>query len=187
MKKYLLALAVASLPFHAPVTVMADDGASQAKSWKLTGEEKARFSAKVVDVLCEVAGKCADNCGAGSYQIGLLTTDGKLIPINKNGQGSFNGGVDDLLPFCGKNVEVDGLLVGENVPSKYYQVQLIKPEGGEWAKANLHTKKWKEKYPDAGGKGPWFRRDPRVLSQLEKDGYLGLGADADKAFIKENY
>ncbi len=183
MKKILLILAVSYLPFKA----LAADAESQARSWNLTGEEKARFSAKVVDILCEVSGKCAEKCGAGSYQLGLLTEGGKLIPVNKNGQTSFNGAVSDLLPLCGKTVEVDGLLVGEEVPAKLYQIQLIKQEGQDWAKANRHTKDWKEKFPDVDGKGPWFRRDPRVLSILEKDGYLGLGEEADKKFIEENY
>lgn len=183
MRRFILALAVASLPFHA----IAEDGASNAKSWNLTGESKAKFSGKIVDILCEISGKCADNCRGGSHQLGLLTADGKLIPVMKNGQGSFNGGVVDLLPYCGKTIEVDGLFAGEDIPEKLYQVQLIKAEGGEWAKANKHTKEWKKQFPNAGGKGPWFRRDPRVLSQLEKDGYLGLGDGADKKFIAENY
>lgn len=183
MKKLIIALCAASFPFAA----MADDPNSKAKNWNLVEEKKAIFSGKVVDIRCEVTGNCADECGAGAYQLGILTTDGKLIPPMKNGQTSFNGTIDDLLPFCGKNVEVDGLLVGAGIPQQLYQIQLIKVEGGEWAKANLHTKTWKKKYPDAGGKGPWFRRDPRVKAQLDKDGWLGLGADVDKKFIAENY
>ncbi|MEP1441881.1 MAG: hypothetical protein ABJK39_02610 [Hyphomicrobiales bacterium] len=183
MKKLIIALCAASFPFAA----MADDPNSKAKNWNLVEEKKAIFSGKVVDIRCEVTGNCADECGAGAYQLGILTTDGKLIPPMKNGQTSFNGTIEDLLPYCGKNVEVDGLLVGAGIPEQLYQIQLIKVEGGEWAKANLHTKTWKKKYPDAGGKGPWFRRDPRVKAQLEKDGWLGLGADVDKKFIAENY
>ncbi|MEP3233733.1 MAG: hypothetical protein ABJN04_09615 [Hyphomicrobiales bacterium] len=183
MKKLIIALCAASFPFAA----MADDPNSKAKNWNLVDEKKAIFSGKIVDIRCEVTGNCADECGAGAYQLGILTTDGKLIPPMKNGQTSFNGAIDDLLPYCGKNVEVDGLLVGADIPEQLYQIQLIKVEGGEWAKANLHTKTWKKKYPDAGGKGPWFRRDPRVKAQLEKDGWLGLGADVDKKFIAENY
>lgn len=183
MKKLIIALCAASFPFAA----MADDPNSKAKNWNLVEEKKAIFSGKVVDIRCEVTGNCADECGAGAYQLGILTTDGKLIPPMKNGQTSFNGTVDDLLPFCGKNVEVDGLLVGAGIPEQLYQIQLIKVEGGEWAKANLHTKTWKTKFPDAGGKGPWFRRDPRVIGALEKSGWLGLGADVDKKFIAENY
>lgn len=188
MRTLILAAALAALPFSA----LADDHGSKAKSWGLKGEEMSRFSAKVVEIKCELTGECADACGAGAYQLGLLTTEGKLIPVNKNGQTSFNGGVDDLLPYCGQTIEVDGLLVGDvagndKLDSKLYQVQLIKPEGGEWKKANEHTKAWKKKFPDAGGKGPWFRRDPRVLAQTDANGYMGLGLEEDKKFIKEWY
>lgn len=183
MRKFILTLFASTLPFAA----LADDPNSQAKNWNLIEEKKAIFTGKVVDIQCELTGKCADECGAGSYQLGILTAEGKLIPTMKNGQTSFNGAVDDLLPHCGKTIQVDGLLVGEEIPEQFYQVQLVKPEGGEWAKANLHTKNWKVKYPDAGGKGPWFRRDPRVKAAIEKDGWLGLGAEADKKFIAENY
>lgn len=43
---------------------------------------------------------------------------------------------------------------------------------------------WKEEHPDAGG-GPWFRNDPRVNAAIEADGYLGLGQEADEAFIAD--
>ena len=36
-------------------------------------------------------------------------------------------------------------------------------------------------------KGRWYRNDPRIVKALEEDGYLGLGAEADKKFIEENY
>ncbi|MBA4782244.1 MAG: hypothetical protein H2045_03400 [Rhizobiales bacterium] len=185
MRKILLALAIASLPMHTSLS-HAEDTASKAESWGLVGEKNARFSAKVVDIMCELTGNCAEKCGAGSYQIGLLTTDGKVIPAMKNGQPAFNGAVVDLLPFCGQNVEVDGLFVGEDIPAQLYQVQLIKPEGGEWQKTDLHTKEWDRLNANLPGEGPWFRRDPRVLSEIAKDGYLGLGAAEDEKYIKEN-
>jgi len=39
MKKYILALAIAALPFHA----IAEDTTSNAKPWNLTGEQKRGF------------------------------------------------------------------------------------------------------------------------------------------------
>ncbi|MEM8794911.1 MAG: hypothetical protein AAGE61_05035 [Pseudomonadota bacterium] len=183
MRTLILALAALALPLAAHA-----EEASQANSWNLVGEKMARFEGKVVDIKCEVTGVCAPNCGDGSLPLGLVrTTDNMLIPVNKNGQTSFNGGVVDLLPHCGKTIGVDGLLVGEDIPAQLYQVQLLKPEGGEWQKANLHTKEWAKQFPDAGGEGPWFRRDPRVLSQLEENGYMGLGKEEDERFIKEWY
>lgn len=187
------AFALAAL-FVSPA--VAEEGAfsrgCEAKSWNLTGEEQACFSAKVVDILCELAGDCPDDCGGGTRQLGLLRDyDGVLVFPNKNTQPVFSGAATDLAPYCGKRVFVDGLLVGgdevaEGVP-KIYQVQRIREVGEEWQPTNRFTKVWAEKYPDAKGKGPWFRRDPLIGAEIEKDGYLGYAPAEDEAFIKDWY
>ena len=163
---------------------------SKAKDFGLNEAVQSTFSAKVVDLLCEVAGDCADNCGAGNRQLGLVRdADNKLITVLKNGQFSFNGAVEDLLPYCNQKVEVDGIMVGdaEEHNTQFYMVQFIKAEGAaEFNKANKWTKAWAARNPDAKGKGPWFRRDPRVIKQIEANGYFGLGKDADIAYAKEN-
>ena len=163
---------------------------SKAKEWGLLGEEKALFSGKVVDLLCELAGDCADNCGDGNRNLGIVRADdGKLITVLKNRQPAFNGATEDLLPYCNKDVDVDGTMIGEdeNSPSRFYLVQLIRETGTEkWKKTNLWTKRWAQKNPDAKGKGPWFRRDPRVKKQIEAEGHFGLGHAADQKFIEEN-
>ena len=46
-------------------------GAFAAKEWGIDGEEVVRADATVVDLLCEVTGNCADNCGDGKRQLGL--------------------------------------------------------------------------------------------------------------------
>lgn len=160
---------------------------SQAKSWGLLGEEPARFEAKVVDILCELTGDCPANRGDGRRQLGLLRSDGVLVLPTKNGQPIFTGAATDLAPFCGQDVEVDGLMVGEDIPAKLYQVQLIRPAGeGEWQKTNRWTTVWNAENPEAAkAEGPWFRKDPRILSRIEDNGYFGLGKEADEAFIKE--
>ncbi len=163
---------------------------SKAKSWRLYGEEKAKFSGKVVDLLCELAGDCADNCGNGHRNLGIVrAADNKLITVLKNRQSSFNGGTEDLLPYCNKNVDVDGLMIGDDdvVKAKFYQVQLIRVTGEEkWNKTTRWTKRWKAKNPEAKGKGAWFRRDPRVKKQIAATGYFGLGHDFDKKYAAEN-
>lgn len=163
---------------------------SNAKSWGLLGEEKARFSAKVVDILCEITGDCPADCGGGDRQLGLLrASDDVLVFPMKNGQPLFNGAVADLHPYCGKDVDVDGLLVGdeERAPTKFFMVQFIRDAGAEeWSKADRWTKVWNENHPEvAEQKGQWFRKDPRVQAEIEEHGYLGLGKEADKAFIEE--
>ncbi len=170
---------------------------SQAKGWKnLQGRDPAVFKAKVVDILCEVSGDCADKCGAGKRQMGLLReADGKLILAGKNGQATFNGATEDLAAYCGQTVMVDGFMVGnpELTSQKYYMVQLIQREGSDkWGKARRWTRAWTRANPDLKDelkavKNRWFRIDPAVQAEIAANGYLGLGAEADKKFIEENY
>lgn len=164
---------------------------SQAKEFGLVEEEKALFSGRVVDVMCEVTGNCAEQCGNGDRVLGIVReADQKLVMVLKNGQFSFNGPVEDLLPFCNQNVDVDGLLIGyeEDYGAKFYMVQLIRKSGDpEWSKANRWTKVWREKNPEAAKvKGPWFRKDPRILKQIEATGYFGLGHEVDEKYRAEN-
>lgn len=166
---------------------------SQVTGWDgLQGRENATFTGKVMDVVCALTGDCPDDCGAGTRQMAILReADDKLILVAKNRQAAFNGGGDDMVLYCGQTVAVDGLLIGdpELTDTKVYQVFLVKPEGADdWVKANKWTEAWKARNPDAPQiKKPWFRRDPAVLAEIEAKGYLGLGLEADKAFIEENF
>jgi hypothetical protein len=181
--------AIAALALLA-APAMAEDFStnSEAKGWGLLGEEKARFDAKVVDLLCELTGDCPTDCGGGKRQLGLLrSADNALVLPLKNRQAAFTGAATDIYPFCGKQVEVDGVLIGDEDQTqvKYYMVQLIREQGTEeWTKTSAWTKEWAKVNPDAKGKGPWFRRDPRVKAKIAESGYLGLGAETDEAFIK---
>ncbi len=192
LKKISIATLVSASLLAAPSAFAEGEFAqgSKAKEWGLQGEELATFSGKVVDVLCELAGDCTDQCGAGDRQMGIVReSDKKLVFVLKNRQAAFNGAIDDLLPYCNKQVDVDGVLIGDDdvVTSKFYMVQFIRETGaGEWNKTNLWTKRWKEKNPGSDGKGPWFRRDPRVKKQIAKNGHFGLGAAADQKYIEEN-
>ncbi len=163
---------------------------SEARSWKLYAEVPARFEAKVVDLVCELTGDCPADCGAGKRQMGLLrTADNVMVFPMKNSQPAFTGAAVELQPFCGQTVEVDGLMIDdEYVGAKnVYLVQRIKAEGADWIKANKWTKNWAKEHPEAKGKGPWFRRDPRVKDIIATEGHLGLGLEVDKAYIEENF
>lgn len=157
---------------------------SEAKTWNLYAEQPARFEATVVDILCELADDCPDNCGNGNRQLGLLrSVDNVLVFPNKNSQPAFTGAVQELLPYCGQAVEVDGLLLEDDYlgATNIYLVQTIRPAGSEeWVKANSWTKIWAENHPEAAGQGPWFRRDPRVLAEIAEEGYFGLGLEEDE-------
>lgn len=164
---------------------------SKAKEFGFEEEEKAVFSGKVVDITCEVTGDCLDNCGGGKRLMGIVRdSDNKLILTLKNAQFAFNGPVDDLVPYCNKQVDVDGLLIGDQeiYNAKFYMLQFIREAGApKWNKANLWTKAWRKRNPDvAKGKGPWFKRDPRVVKQIEATGYFGLGHEADDKYRTEN-
>lgn len=192
MRTVILAIA-ALLAVALPASAQDFSAASEAKGWgPVQGKEKAKFKAKVVDVLCELSGDCTEKCGGGKRQMGLLReADGALILAAKNNQPVFSGATEDLAPYCGKTVTVDGFMVGnpDVSPTKFYLVQTIMREGTDKkAKAARWTRVWNRKNPElAEKKGAWFRKHPAILEQVAKTGWLGLGAEADKAFIEENY
>jgi len=164
---------------------------STAKTFGFQEEEKAVFTGKVVDVMCELSGNCADNCGSGNRLLGIVRdADNRLILPLKNSQFSFNGPMEDLLPYCNQQVDVDGIMVGdaEVYGSKFYMLQKIRLAGEpEFKRANLWTKAWAKRNEEAAAKkGPWFRKDPRVLKQIEATGYFGLGREADVKYAAEN-
>lgn len=162
---------------------------SEARSWNLYAEVPATFSAKVVDPLCELTGQCAENCGDGRRQLALLReSDNAMVLVMKNSQPAFTGGAQELLPFCEQMVDVDGLLLEDPDlgARNLYLIQRIKAKGAEeWVRGNKWTKVWGADQPK--GKGPWFRRDPRIAATIEAEGYLGIGPDETRAFIKEWY
>lgn len=178
-----LCLATSSL-FAQEADPWAFEEGSEAKSWNLFAEIPATFEATVVDLLCEVAGQCTDDCGGGRRQLGLLrSADGVLIYPNKNNQPAFTGASVELYPYCGQTVEVDGLILDDPDlgATNIYLVQTIRLVGEtEWVKASRWTDVWAENNPEAEGKGPWFRRDPRVNAEIAEEGYFGLGLERDE-------
>lgn len=170
----------------AAVTLIAG-GAQAASSWGLPNEEITRFDAKVVDVLCELNGDCPSDGGAGRRQLGLLTDDGALVLPVKNST-AFSGTQVELLPFLGKRVTADGLFM-TNHGYRIFALQFVREApNGEWRGANRFLKAWAEENGvsvDSEEANQWFRHDPRVKALIESQGKLGLGLDADKAFLQE--
>ncbi|SEK70649.1 hypothetical protein SAMN05443999_102102 [Roseovarius azorensis] len=187
MRHFLMTLVSAGMALPA----MAQDFSegSEAKPWNLYAEQPARFEARVVDILCELTGDCPADCGGGVRQLGLLRgVDDVLVYPNKNAQAAFTGAVVELLPFCGRQVEVDGLLIEDPDLGavNIYLVQKVRAVGdAEWTAANRWTKEWAKTNPEADGKGPWFRRDPRVNAEIAAHGYTGIGVEEEKPFLKE--
>ncbi len=164
MTRTLLAALAATLMLHGSATA--------ADSWGIEFEEVVREKAKVVDLLCEVTGECAGNCGDGSRQLGLLFDDGRLVPVVKNFD-IFAGATADLLQFCGKRVEADGLMINDpQMPIFALQFKRLAPDG-PWSRANQWGKNWSQAN---GGQAvnQWFRNDDTVNELLEADGVFGI-------------
>ncbi|MEL6336114.1 MAG: hypothetical protein AAFQ88_05645 [Pseudomonadota bacterium] len=193
MKSVMMAALAALIALPA----VAEDGkgpwseGSAAKPWGLRGEQLAKFDAKVVDAVCHLTGDCPDDCGAGERQMVMIReADGKSVLAFKNIQPIFTGATVDLAQYCGQTVTVDGLLVGDpevTGGAEIMQIQTVSVAGAEPAKTNAWTKDWDAKFPEAAGKGPWFRRDPRINERIATTGYFGLGKEVDEAYIAENF
>lgn len=186
MKHFIALIALAGTPLAAQDF----SERSEAKTWNLYAEKPARFEARVVDVLCNLTGDCPDNCGDGTRQLGLLrTADDVLVFALKNNQPAFTGAATDLLPYCDQTVTVDGLLIeDEDLNARnLYLVQTVTTADGTVNKASQWTREWAKANPGAAGKGPWFRRDPRIKEIIAREGYLGLGLETDAEYIAENF
>jgi len=158
-----------SLAFSSALLLISG-AANAANEWGIEGEEKARFQAKVVDIACELTGNCPDNCGDGKRQLGLLRDDGTLLLVMKNFD-TFAGGVNDLIGFCGKQVEVDGLLI-TTLHMPVFAVQFKRAPEGKWSRANQFSKDWSA----ANGQkaAQWFRNDPTVIETIKAKGVFGV-------------
>lgn len=155
-----------------------------AEEWGLPEEEKVRFDAKVVDILCELTGDCPAGCGGGKRQLGLLTDAGKLVLPIKNAT-IFTGTAAELIDFCGQRVTADGLM-STNRGYTVFALQFVRPApDGKWRRANRFLPKWAEANglpADAPQVKQWFRHDPAVEAVLAEDGILGLGPAADAEY-----
>ncbi len=146
--------------------------AQAAEKWGIEHEKVVRIEAKVVDIACELSGDCPTNCGEGRRHLGLLQNDGRLILVAKN-QDIFAGGTADLLPFCGKKIIADGLLIeNPKMPLFVLQFKRSAPDG-KWSRANWFSKAWAKKYPGQNA-DQWFRHDPLINQTIAKDGVFGI-------------
>ena len=153
-----------------------------ASSWGVSNEVEARFVGTVVDITCELTGDCPANCGDGKRQLGLKTADQGVVLVAKN-LTYYAGAATELVEFCGKEVEVDGLFT-ENRNVRFFQVQNFCIPGEDGQEATQFQNVWAKQYGGTSGNAKnWYKKDPRIKSIIEKDGYLGLGLDKDKAYF----
>lgn len=150
--------------------------ANAADGWGIENEQIVEIEATVVDIACSLTKDCPPNCGDGKRQLGLLTADGKLRVATK-GASIFAGAAIELVPYCGKTVFADGLLI-ENPAMTIFMVQNLRVSKSdklqpatafdtEWAKAN-------------GKADEWYRSDPAVQKIIEADGVFGIKGLAPK-------
>ncbi len=153
----------------AVVLALAAPSAHAAEPWGLKDEKLVSFKGKVVDVLCTLKGDCPADCGVGKRQLGLVSTEGKLFTASKSNT-LFAGAARDLLPWCGKTIEIDGLLI-ENPAMPILMVQGIRETPDkEFAPTDQFEKDWTA----ANGKADeWWRADPTVKATLAPNGILG--------------
>ncbi len=142
----------------------------------IPGEEEVTTQGTVVDVSCELTKNCPAQCGAGKHQLGIKTADGKLLLAAKNAV-NFMGSTRDLLPFCGKDIWVDGVTTN-NFGTKLLMVQRYKAsEKDEWRDANQSIIEWAKANhvkPDSEQAESWMRNDSTVKAAVAKKGRAGV-------------
>lgn len=161
MHRFLIACVFLALASHAG-RAAESVGAQYENETKLTG--------KVVDVLCELTGSCSKACGDGHRVLGLKTADNTVYLIAKCTP-IFAGANESVIPFCGKDIDVDGLLI-KNPKMTLLFIQKYREAGvGDWKDADGFDAAWKAKNGEAD---EWFRKDPVVVEQISKNGPLGI-------------
>lgn len=143
---------------------------SAADEMGIANERVVQLDVTVVDIVCTLTGNCPANCGGGTRQLGLVTADGKLrLPVK--GQTLFANAIPDLLPYCGKPVQVDGLLI-ENPVMTIVHVQALRANAEQkWQQTEAFETQWIAKH---GPAPEWQRADPFVKDVIAADGVYGI-------------
>ena len=152
-------------------------------AWPVTNAEESALSGTVVDVLCELNGNCAENCGEGRRQLAIKTESLGTVLVSKN-LTNYSGAADELCPFCGELVEVNGLFT-DHKGIRFFQAQNIREPGGQWKQTTNYLQAWSDRTGQSRSLAEdWQYHDPRVKAIIERDGRLGLGIDADNDYFK---
>ena len=101
---------------------------------------------------------------------------GVLHNVTK-GPVDFAGAVPDLLPYCGRTIEVDGLVV-DNPKMKLFMLQRLRAATGQtWIEARGFESDWRKRN---GPSEEWMRADPAVKAIIAADGVYGVPGLAPK-------
>jgi len=151
-------------------------------SWPVTNGEESELTGTVVDVLCELNGNCANNCGDGKRQLAIKTEDSRTILVSKN-LTNYTGAVVELSPYCDQVVDLNGLFT-EHKGVRFFQVQNVRPVGGQWQRATGYLQAWSDRTGRPLSEASnWQDNDERVREIIERDGVLGLGREADQEYL----
>ena len=144
--------------------------AQAAEPWGLENEKVVQLEGRVVDLACELARDCPADCGGGRRQLGVLTAEGRLLPLAK-GNVNFANAVADLLPFCGRTLGIDGLLIESPVMSLLFVQNLRASPEAPWQPTAAFERDWKAAHGEAA---EWYREDPAVKAAIAEKGVFGI-------------
>lgn len=144
--------------------------AGAAEPWNIPYETQIVLKGRVVDALCHLKGRCAPDCGAGKRQLGLVLNDGTFRLVAKSNV-DFAGATFDLIGYCGREIEADGLLI-QNPAATLFFVQGVRADpGAPFTPAERFRSEWEASH---GKAAEWWRDDPGANRIIAEDGPLGV-------------
>lgn len=165
-----------TLPALPLLTVLAAGAAPAAEPWNIPHESAQVLKGRVVDALCHLKGQCAPDCGGGKRQLGLLLPDGRFRLVAKSNV-DFAGAIRDLIGYCGREIEADGLLV-ENPAVTLFFIQAVRESPSQpWNPAVRFKADWEARN---GAAPEWWRSDPEANRIIAADGPFGIKGLAPK-------
>jgi hypothetical protein len=158
------------------VVAFAPAPALAAEAWNIPHEKPAVLKGRVTDALCHLKRRCAPDCGGGKRQLGLVLADGTFRLVAKSNV-DFAGAIDDLIGYCGREIEADGLLI-ENPAVTLFFVQGIRTDpSAPFTPAERFKTQWEARH---GKAEEWWRADPEANRLIAEDGPLGIKGLAPK-------
>ncbi len=159
------AIAASFLAFYALSTP-----ALAAEAWGIPGEKATVLKGRVVDAVCHLTGQCLPDCGGGRRQLGIAVAGGPFRLVAK-GQVDFAAAVPDLIGYCGREIEADGLLI-EAPEITLFFVQGIRTDSSQ---PFTPTDRFKTDWEARNGKAEeWWRADPEANRIIAEDGPFGI-------------
>lgn len=149
---------------------LATGPAIAAEPWNIPHEKQAVLKGRVVDALCQLKGRCAPDCGGGKRPLGLVLADGTFRLVAKSNI-DFAGATADLSPYCGREIEADGLLIENPAVTLFFVQRLRERPDQDWIAAERFKAGWEARN---GKAEEWWRADPEANRIIAADGPFGI-------------